>query len=538
MADHDLHYTHPWDPLCDYICERQELVTSVLEQLQNYGVVIIRATPQVGKTTLLYLLGYRIISTEPNLEPVHMLWETRETRGNLRFDWNRYLELAKAYWQERNTRVRSHNPNAQTVYLIDEAQSSYEEEGFWSMLKNHHNLRDKPKFVLVCVYGADGVSRIRNPNVESQARRMHALHRIELRPSMRGNPCMLFKREETANVIQKWAITHGFRLEDGVLEYFHSTTDGHPGMVGLLLKHFIEVFKMESIFNYHQHIDLTNNSQSEVCMTQTLSTELCHNLIVQHEKSFVEWLSKWGRGVWSPESEGYTNSCLYAEKYSHLKLSDIQKALREVAIRPCGYTRLKRKDFDAFAYCHEMGYLHTEQPESRNKETTFLFPSPLHRRVAYRRLLPGREPDAALKSISLQQVSINAITRFSPAALQSRQPIRSNKGWGIPEAAFQNELYSCLLVELRYLPILSEYSHTRDGRIDFYISGQRWGIEVLQCGTSANIATHAARFTAGGNYQKWGILNDYIILNFCPRSALRDIKIQGKVPRFLIHIKV
>lgn len=270
-------------------------------------------------------------------------------------------------------------------------------------------------------------------------------------------------------------------------------------------------------------------------MPQMLSPEFFHKLIIQHEDSFVEWLSRWGRGVWSPWCERYVENCLRAPRYCHLRLLDIKKALREVAMQPHGLGR-SQKDFDAFAFCHKWGLLHTEQPIAGSQETIFTFASPLHRRVAYRRLFPGREPDAVLKSLSLQQICANAIARFSPSTLQNRRYSRSNRNWGIPEAAFQDELYSCLSLELHYLPILSEYSHSKDGRIDFYVADQKWGIEVLQCGNDAEMAEHTARFTTGGKYQIWDIMDDYIILNFCPRSALRRIKIEGKLPCCLSSI--
>lgn len=198
-------------------------------------------------------------------------------------------------------------------------------------------------------------------------------------------------------------------------------------------------------------------------------------------------------------------------------------------MQPDGLTRLQG-DFDAFAFCHKWGLLHTEQPIlGRNKEVKFSFASPLHRRVAYRRLFPGREPDAVLKNLSLLQICTNAIARFSPGTLQNRRYPQSNRSWGIPEAAFQDELYCCLNLELHYLPILSEYSHTKNGRIDFYVADRRWGIEVLQCGSKADIAEHTARFVTGGKYGKWGVMDDFIILNFCPRSALREVYIEGKL---------
>lgn len=147
--------------------------------------------------------------------------------------------------------------------------------------------------------------------------------------------------------------------------------------------------------------------------------------------------------------------------------------------------------------------------------------------MAYRRLLPGPDPDSA-QSITLQQVCLNAIQRFSPSALQPRFT-QSPGRWGVPEAAFQDEMYCCLNYELRNLPILSEYSHTKDGRVDFYVFDKKWCIEVLQCGSKTGIAEHAARFATGGNYRTWNIFEDHIILNFCSKSTLSQIETGGNV---------
>ncbi|KAF1960013.1 hypothetical protein CC80DRAFT_404960, partial [Byssothecium circinans] len=175
------------------------------------------------------------------------------------------------------------------------------------------------------------------------------------------------------------------------------------------------------------------------------------------------------------------------------------------------------------------GLPHTEPPVLGNKGTLFTFASPLHRRVAYRRLFPGLEPDAIFENLSLRQLCINAIARFNPHAIQSRRHSKSDKNWGIPEATFQDELYFCLSLELHYIPILSEYCHSKAGRIDFYVSDRKWGIEVLQSGGTAEIANHTARFAPGGNYQQWG-MNDYIILSFCSRDVLRTVTVEGKLP--------
>lgn len=88
-------------------------------------------------------------------------------------------------------------------------------------------------------------------------------------------------------------------------------------------------------------------------------------------------------------------------------------------------------------------------------------------------------------------------------------------------------MYCALNYELQNLPILSEYSHTKNGRIDFFVFDRKWGIEVLQCGSMSEIAEHAARFAAGGRYREWNIFKDYIILNFCSKSTVQTIEIEG-----------
>ena len=90
-------------------------------------------------------------------------------------------------------------------------------------------------------------------------------------------------------------------------------------------------------------------------------------------------------------------------------------------------------------------------------------------------------------------------------------------------------MYCCLNYELRNLPILFEYSHTKDGRVDFYVFDKKWCIEVLQCGSKARIAEHAARFATGENYRTWNICEDYIILNFCSKSTLSEIDLEDNV---------
>jgi hypothetical protein len=233
MDTHTPSLMDPWHPQCDYASNRANLVRNVLQHVRENGVVIIRATPMVGKTILLKLLGSHIVRQERDLEPVYLDWN--EKRWHEIPTYQDLLSGTLNRWRTKNASTRPSNLSARPIYLIDEAQGSYDDEGFWTMLKEHHNTKERALFVLVCVYGADGISHLRDPMLESQAMRMHSLPRIELRSFVRGGPRMLFQPEEVETIVNNFATIHHLQLEDGVVAYLLSATDGHPGMIGMLL---------------------------------------------------------------------------------------------------------------------------------------------------------------------------------------------------------------------------------------------------------------------------------------------------------------
>ena len=151
--------------------------------------------------------------------------------------------------------------------------------------------------------------------------------------------------------------------------------------------------------------------------------------------------------------------------------------------------------------------------------------------MAFRRLIAGPALEASPDTRSLLDVCIAAIKRFSPATLQSRRTQPTDQ-WYIPEAALQDEMYRCLFQELDRSVILSEYSHTRSGRVDFLVDDKKWGIELLQNGTEGDILEHSNRFGSSGKYHRWGVIKDYIIINFCSPATKRDLQDTGKITVF------
>ncbi|EDN91312.1 predicted protein [Sclerotinia sclerotiorum 1980 UF-70] len=230
---HDM--THPWNPVCDYLCERQDLVTSIMQRLLDTRVLVIRATPFVGKTVILKLLGYHIVEEHRDLEPVYIEWKTMKQRNNLPFD--KYLGNEASKWQSKNSKVRPHNPAARKVFLIDEAQNSYEDGEFWHQNLKNYNTRSQSLFVLVCLYGISGISAAHEPGIASQALLVDSFQRIELRPSANNNLHILFTPKETSVMVMKWATVQNFQLENGMFEYLHAATNGHPGVLDMILNY-------------------------------------------------------------------------------------------------------------------------------------------------------------------------------------------------------------------------------------------------------------------------------------------------------------
>ena len=84
-----------------------------------------------------------------------------------------------------------------------------------------------------------------------------------------------------------------------------------------------------------------------------------------------------------------------------------------------------------------------------------------------------------------------------------------------PEAQFQDEWYRAFNSLLGHgFEISSEWSSSRNGRIDFKIVGPAWGVELLRDGD--RLAEHCNRFLEKGTYHRWianGQIKDWIILD-------------------------
>jgi hypothetical protein len=91
-------------------------------------------------------------------------------------------------------------------------------------------------------------------------------------------------------------------------------------------------------------------------------------------------LDRHGRGLWTKTAENFCRRALTRKGYEHIKFLDVVRVMSHIAMKRDGYTHLQT-GFDAFAFCHKMGLLHTEPsagPDQR--KVTYVFASPIHRR--------------------------------------------------------------------------------------------------------------------------------------------------------------
>ena len=104
--------------------------------------------------------------------------------------------------------------------------------------------------------------------------------------------------------------------------------------------------------------------------------------------------------------------------------------------------------------------------------------------------------------------------RLRPSAFRSRR-LRREGQWTVPEGAFPKELYRCLFEELGGSLIWPEHKQDCLSQNDFPLPARREGIEILQNGTDEQILEHALRGAPSGMYSNWGIIDNYICINFC-----------------------
>ncbi|KAK7684433.1 hypothetical protein QCA50_012380 [Cerrena zonata] len=159
------------------------------------------------------------------------------------------------------------------------------------------------------------------------------------------------------------------------------------------------------------------------------------------------------------------------------------------------------------------------------------FASPLHR--AWMSLYLDPQPlHPKFAAMSLLDFVQLVICHFSsPILANPERHSTSSQPVSVPEGQWQNEFYRAAyaLTDGCGIWLSPEFGTDprpgQPGRIDFYISDKKWGIEILRDGD--RVTEHLERFQNPRAYHQWivnGLIEHYIVLDF------RVKRVQKKYP--------
>ncbi|CAO1596559.1 hypothetical protein XANCAGTX0491_000396 [Xanthoria calcicola] len=76
----------------EILMPREALVDSTIQLLRDCNMVLIRAPPQTGKSTLAQLISRKVFTHHPDLEPVFFFWPTGRANHWKMQDYNEILK--------------------------------------------------------------------------------------------------------------------------------------------------------------------------------------------------------------------------------------------------------------------------------------------------------------------------------------------------------------------------------------------------------------------------------------------------------------
>lgn len=220
-----------------YICPRTSTVQKLATLLDEKRVVHVRGTPTSGKTTL-----------------AHLLWEYYSKRRMpvvLLTGWHNVIDR-KAHLIsqceacgysgiERTTLLK-----ADVVFILDEAQQSYNDIGLWlGIIKTQSGKSGGPKFCLFTSYGSPSTGSTKYPPASTPVH-FGASQRISITSSSfaeNGGVCLFYSKEEFEDVVSRLCSNPigKFALDPAACKYLFSITNGHPGATDALVKLIFKV---------------------------------------------------------------------------------------------------------------------------------------------------------------------------------------------------------------------------------------------------------------------------------------------------------
>ncbi|KAI4272800.1 MAG: hypothetical protein L6R38_006514 [Xanthoria sp. 2 TBL-2021] len=229
---------------------RTELVDATIQLLRESNIILIRAPPQTGKTTLANLMCRKMLLKHPDLEPVFFAWdEGRSKPGGQHTEsymdvLERQLREAKSKNEDARKKLGLQPNNAKPVYMIDDAIYTYSEKRMWEEVFKGEVKDRNVYYILICVHGSS-TGFYQWGTDYSNAVFIPTDRRVELLPDASYNLQLRMNEEETKIVIDRWAAHHTppAKCDQSVYEFVRCETEGYPGILNIML----EYIKMHTV---------------------------------------------------------------------------------------------------------------------------------------------------------------------------------------------------------------------------------------------------------------------------------------------------
>ena len=449
----------------------------------------VRGTPGTGKTSLCTLLACYIQEREPTTY-VMMITTWSFDSSDIRGDrWQRSFQRQDHGLDYRN----------ETVFIFDEAQSTYTDTNLWNDLFKCINNYPQFRVILFSRYGSPTT---RYDIVQGTPIIIPDQQRVSLRHIEHGDNLpavgLFFTRTEFDKLVST-LYTPESSFDPSFLNTLFDITSGHVGAIIDFMRIVLadDVRGILCISWWWSDIAL----QSYRAIRNQPNTSYTWTMFLQQVRihSFVEQ-----RGSGCIFSRGLPRSA----ELQDLTLASVAEAvLCRNVVRDDNFTTAGEKE--ALSRCFRNGWLHTEKVE--NDVVGYSFPSSLHRWYVEQKLW-GPTLSTPVNATSLLEFSMNVIRLFSVQMLVTPRRIGPGFIQRPPEAQFQDEFYRCSRKYSKSsFTTFPEYG-TKSGWVDFYIPTKQWAIELLRDGN--RLEEHSSRFLSSGAYSTTIPMTDYIILDF------------------------
>lgn len=219
-------------------CPRRGTVERLAALLEEQRIVHVRGTPASGKSLLAGFLHE------------YLIFDQGEKNVTYFDDWSeneRPLNQVLSACLPEGHRTQNDLIYGQHVVILDEAQYSYKDRKLWyTVMKTACGVDSGARFCIFSSYGSPTTGAPRQDYLPSVA---PPIFRPSQRVSLMISPsedtpdlCLFLQRDEYHDVVDRFCrMIKEFTLHSDLQDYMFSLTNGHPGMVSVLLNYTREV---------------------------------------------------------------------------------------------------------------------------------------------------------------------------------------------------------------------------------------------------------------------------------------------------------